>query len=48
MNNKKVGGINEWIIAGIVLFIFLIVIPLLNRLPGEDSWFWISEFRINM
>ena len=48
MNNKKVGGINEWIITGIVLFIFLIVIPLLNRLPGEDSWFWISEFRINL
>ncbi|HJL63626.1 MAG TPA: hypothetical protein QGH36_05450, partial [Candidatus Marinimicrobia bacterium] len=48
MNNKKVGGINEWIIAGIVLSIFLIVIPLLNKLPGEDSWLRISEFRINL
>jgi urea transport system permease protein len=47
-NKKKIGGINEWIIAGIVLFIFLIVIPLLNKFPGEDSWFRISEFRINM
>lgn len=45
---KKIGGINEWIIAGIVLFIFLIAIPLLNKFPGEDSWFWISEFRLNM
>lgn len=47
-NKKKIGGINEWIIAGIVLFIFLIAIPLLNKFPGEDSWFRISEFRINM
>ncbi len=47
-NKKKVGGINEWIIAGIVLFIFLIVIPLLNKFPSEDSWFRISEFRINL
>ncbi|MCP5008249.1 MAG: urea ABC transporter permease subunit UrtC, partial [Planctomycetes bacterium] len=39
---------NEWIIAGSVLFIFLIVIPLLNKFPGEDSWFRISEFRINL
>ncbi|MFQ5713901.1 MAG: urea ABC transporter permease subunit UrtC [Candidatus Scalinduaceae bacterium] len=47
-SKKKVGGINEWIIPGIVLFIFLIAIPLLNKLPSEDSWFRIHEFRINL
>jgi urea transport system permease protein len=28
-------------------FIFLVVLPLLNVLPSEDSWFHLSDFRLN-
>ncbi len=28
-------------------FIFLVVLPLLNVLPAEDSWFYFSDFRLN-
>ncbi len=45
---KKERNTKEWIIAGSVLFVFLIIIPLLNVLPGEDSWLRISGFRLNL
>ena len=45
---KKERNTKEWIIAGSVLFVFLIIIPLLNALPGEGSWFRVSGFRLNL
>ncbi|WP_413934292.1 urea ABC transporter permease subunit UrtC [Nitrospira sp. BLG_1] len=31
----------------VVGFLFLVVVPLLNLLPAEDSWFHLSDFRLN-
>ncbi|MCR4290681.1 MAG: urea ABC transporter permease subunit UrtC [Candidatus Scalindua sp.] len=45
---EKKRNTKEWIIAGSVLFVFLIIIPLLNTLPGENSWFRVSSFRLNL
>ena len=28
-------------------FVLLVVLPLLNVLPGEDSWLYLSDFRLN-
>ena len=47
-NNRKISCKKEWIITGCVLFVFLILIPLLNKLPGDGSLFKVSEFRINL
>lgn len=44
-NNKSP---NEWIITGIVVFVFLILIPLLNMFPDENSWLKVSDFRLNL
>ena len=32
-----------WVIG----FLLLVVLPLLNVLPSEDSWFYISDFSLN-
>lgn len=45
---KKTVWRNEWFIMGVVVSVFLILLPLLNVLPGEDSWFWVSNFRLNL
>ncbi len=45
---KKSVWKNEWTITGMVIFVFLIVLPLLHVLPGEDSWLKVSNFRINL
>ncbi|MGR3179369.1 MAG: urea ABC transporter permease subunit UrtC [Candidatus Anammoxibacter sp.] len=40
--------VKEWSIVGGVLFVFIILIPLLNALPGDDSWYKVSNFRLNL
>tara|TARA_B100000315_G_C14590297_1_gene595402 strand:- start:4390 stop:5535 length:1146 start_codon:yes stop_codon:yes gene_type:complete len=38
----------EWPIFSIVAFCLLIVVPLLNLVPGEESFFHFSDFHINL
>ena len=37
----------ETLIFYVLGFIFLIVLPLLNVMPSEDSWLHVSDFRLN-
>ena len=37
------GGMGFWVVGGILL----VVMPLLNLLPPEDSWFHLSDFSLN-
>lgn len=45
---KKAVWRNEWFIMGMIVSVFLILLPLLNVLPGENSRFWVSNFRLNL
>lgn len=47
-NNRKTLWKSEWTITGIVISVFLIMLPLLNILPGEDTWCKVSNFRLNL
>ncbi len=42
--NKK----GEWLALTIVAFGLLVVVPLLNLVPGEESFFYISDFQIKL
>ncbi|HHT9126068.1 MAG TPA: urea ABC transporter permease subunit UrtC [Candidatus Brocadiia bacterium] len=45
---KKTTWRYEWIVTGGVVFVFLILLPLLNLLPGEGAWCKVSIFRLNL
>ena len=38
----------EWPVFSIVAFCLLVVVPLLNMVPGEESFFHFSDFSINL
>jgi len=42
-NTNRGGGLAFWVVGGILL----LVMPLLNLLPPEDSWFHLSDFSLN-
>ncbi len=42
-DRNRGGGLAFWIVGGILL----VVMPLLNILPAEDSWFHLSDFSLN-
>lgn len=45
---KKTTWRYEWIVTGGVVFVFLILLPLLHLLPGENVWYKVSIFRLNL
>ncbi len=42
-DTKRAGGTAFWVVGAILL----LVMPLLNLLPPEDSWFHLSDFSLN-
>ncbi len=42
-DTNRGGGLSFWVVGGILL----VVMPLLNLLPPEDSWFHLSDFSLN-
>jgi urea transport system permease protein len=42
-DRNRGGGLAFWVVGGILL----LVMPLLNLLPPEDSWFHLSDFSLN-
>ena len=42
-DRNRGGGMGFWVVGGILL----VVMPLLNLLPPEDSWFHLSDFSLN-
>ena len=46
VSQKKKKG--EWLILTIVAFGLLVVVPVLNLLPGEGSFLYLSDFQINL
>ncbi len=42
-DKNRGGGLAFWVVGGILL----VVMPLLNILPPEDSWFHLSDFSLN-
>jgi len=42
-DTNRSGGLGFWVVGGILL----VVMPLLNVLPSEDSWFHLSDFSLN-
>ena len=42
-DTNRSGGLGFWVVGGILL----VVMPLLNVLPPEDSWFHLSDFSLN-
>jgi urea transport system permease protein len=43
LGKERNDGLSFWIIG----FLLLVVLPLLNVLPSEDSWLYVSDFSLN-
>jgi len=44
-HQKKKG---EWLVLTVIAFGLLVVVPLLNLVPGEESFLYLSDFQINL